>query len=86
MLFAYAGPYFLRRILDAIADPTPEKRAQAYILAALAFVCRLVKSEAELQHIWYGRRAATRIQMELMAAIFDKALKVWSISMSVRTS
>ncbi|KAH0826125.1 hypothetical protein J3R83DRAFT_5915 [Lanmaoa asiatica] len=27
------------------------------------------------KHLWYGRRAATRMRTELMAAIYDKALK-----------
>lgn len=34
-----------------------------------------VKAEADVQHLWYGRRASTRIRSELMAAIYDKALK-----------
>ncbi|KAG6821862.1 hypothetical protein H0H93_006937, partial [Arthromyces matolae] len=28
-----------------------------------------------VQHLWFGRRASTRIRSELMAAIYDKALK-----------
>lgn len=75
VLFNYAAPYFLRRILDAIDDPTPAKRAQAYIFTLLAFVCQVIKTEADLQHLWYGRRASTRIRIELMSAIYDKALK-----------
>jgi hypothetical protein len=27
-----------------------------------------------MQHLWYARRASTRIRSELMAAIYDKAL------------
>lgn len=34
-----------------------------------------LKAQADLQHLWFGRRAATRIRSELMAAIYDKALK-----------
>lgn len=33
------------------------------------------QSQADLQHLWYGRHAATRTRIELMAAIYDKALK-----------
>ncbi|KAG6905629.1 hypothetical protein DXG01_001538, partial [Tephrocybe rancida] len=75
--FNYAGPFFLKRILDAIdlTSPTSESRAQAYIYAVLAFVCSLCKSQADVQHLWFGRRAATRIRSELMASIYDKALK-----------
>ena len=29
----------------------------------------------DVQHLWFGRRAATRIRSELMASIYDKALK-----------
>jgi len=50
-------------------------RARAYIYAFLAFVCSLCKAQAEVQHLWFGRRAATRIRSELMAAIYDKTLK-----------
>lgn len=78
VVFNYAGPFFLKRILDSLdatQNPTPEKRAQAFIFAFLAFLSTLCKAEADVQHLWYGRRAATRIRSELMAAIYDKALK-----------
>ena len=35
----------------------------------------LSQAQADLQHLWFGRRACTRIRSELMAAIYDKALK-----------
>ncbi|KAG6855558.1 hypothetical protein H0H87_001039 [Tephrocybe sp. NHM501043] len=74
--FNYSGPFFLRRILDAIDNPTdPNSKSQAYISALLAFLCSLLKSQADVQHLWFGRRAATRVRSELMAAIYDKALK-----------
>ncbi|KAH7882505.1 hypothetical protein F5I97DRAFT_1905629 [Phlebopus sp. FC_14] len=73
--FNYASPFFLRRILEAIDDPTAENRFQAYIFAFLAFLCTLLKAQADVQHLWFGRRAATRMRVELMAAIYDKALK-----------
>ncbi|KAF9219839.1 P-loop containing nucleoside triphosphate hydrolase protein [Gyrodon lividus] len=75
VVFNYASPYFLRRILESFEDQTPEKRSQAYIYAFLAFLCTLLKAEADVQHLWFGRRAATRMRVELMAAIYDKALK-----------
>ncbi|KAG0701637.1 hypothetical protein DFH29DRAFT_925615 [Suillus ampliporus] len=76
VVFTYASPFFLKRILDAIVDePTPENRSQAYIYAFLAFLCTLLKAEADVQHLWFGRRAATRMRVGLMAAIYDKALK-----------
>ncbi|KNZ78578.1 ATP-dependent bile acid permease [Termitomyces sp. J132] len=75
--FNYTGPFFLKRILDAIdlTTPTPSSRAQAYIYALLAFLCSLLKSQADVQHLWFGRRAGTRIRSELMAGIYDKTLK-----------
>ena len=107
IFFNYAGPFFLKRILDAVSIPatehkseglffqvliyaritdatapdptrplTPrELRAQALVYAILAFVCTCLKAQADVQHLWYGRRAATRTRSELMAAIYDKALK-----------
>lgn len=34
-----------------------------------------MQGQADVQHLWLGRRAATRIRSELMASIYDKALK-----------
>lgn len=78
VIFNYASPFFLKRILDSLdphTHPTPESRALAYIYAVLAFLSTLCKAQADVQHLWFGRRAATRIRSELMAAIYDKALK-----------
>ncbi|KAF9219896.1 P-loop containing nucleoside triphosphate hydrolase protein [Gyrodon lividus] len=75
VMFNYASPYFLRHILESIDNPSPEGRSQAYIYAFLAFFCALVKAVADAQHLWYGRRAATRLRVVFMAAIYDKALK-----------
>ena len=33
------------------------------------------QAQADVQHLWFGRRAATRVRSQLMAAIYDKALK-----------
>jgi len=35
----------------------------------------VIQAQADVQHLWFGRRAATRVRSELMAAIYDKALK-----------
>jgi ABC-type multidrug transport system fused ATPase/permease subunit len=35
----------------------------------------LIQAEADLFHLWHGRRAMLRIRSQLMAAIYDKALK-----------
>ncbi|KAJ7108139.1 multidrug resistance-associated ABC transporter [Mycena epipterygia] len=75
--FNYCGPFFLKRILDAIdtSNETEKDKAKAYIYAFLMFVCSICKSQCDVQHLWIGRRAATRMRSELMAAIYDKALK-----------
>ncbi|KAI0332219.1 multidrug resistance-associated ABC transporter [Cubamyces sp. BRFM 1775] len=77
VVFTYAGPFFLKRILDAldVSEGSPEKKASAFVYAFLAFASSLCKAQADVQHLWLGRRASTRIRQELMTSIYDKALK-----------
>ena len=75
VMFNYLGPFFLKRILDSIDSRNRENLSRAYVYAFLAFLATLCKAEADVQHLWFGRRAATRIRSELMSAIYDKALK-----------
>ncbi|KAF7311403.1 hypothetical protein MKEN_01042200 [Mycena kentingensis (nom. inval.)] len=77
VVFTYAGPFFLKRILDAVdtENETEKDKGTAYIYAVLMFVCSVCKAQCDVQHLWVGRRAATRIRSELMASIYDKALK-----------
>ena len=79
VVFNYASPFFLKRILDALdptqGPPSPEKRALAFLYGFLAFLSAICKAQADVQHLWYGRRACTRIRTELMSSIYDKALK-----------
>ncbi|KAK0200579.1 hypothetical protein DFS33DRAFT_1362775 [Desarmillaria ectypa] len=76
VIFNYTTPFFLNRILASIGPhATPEDRTNAYIYAFLMFIMSVARAELDLQHLWFGRRAATRIRSELMAAIYDKALK-----------
>ncbi|KAG7085320.1 hypothetical protein E1B28_013860 [Marasmius oreades] len=76
---SFMNPFFLNHILSSIekhgADVTPADRSNAYIYACLMFLTSLAKAESDVQHLWFGRRAATRIRSELMASIYDKALK-----------
>ena len=46
-----------------------------YSRAILIFPAQVIKAEADAQHLWYTRRAGTRAKSELIAAIYDKALK-----------
>ena len=39
------------------------------------FLTQVLKAEADVQHLWYSRRAATRARSELMSSVYDKALK-----------
>ncbi|KAJ7125217.1 multidrug resistance-associated ABC transporter [Mycena epipterygia] len=77
VMFNYAGPFFLKRILDAVdtSDETEKDKGKAYIYAVLMFTCSVCKAQCDVQHLWLGRRAATRMRSELMACIYDKALK-----------
>lgn len=58
-------------------------RAQAYVYALLAFLASICKAQADVNHLWYGRRAATRMRSEVMASIYEKALKRKDFSGSV---
>ncbi|KAJ7769714.1 hypothetical protein B0H14DRAFT_2632728 [Mycena olivaceomarginata] len=77
VFFNYVGPFFLKRILDAIdtENATPRDRGTAYVYAVLMLLCAVLKAQCDLQHLWHGRRTSTRIRVELIAAVYDKALK-----------
>ncbi|KAJ7664588.1 multidrug resistance-associated ABC transporter [Mycena polygramma] len=77
VIFNYAGPFFLKQILDSIdkRSPTRRDKGTAYIYAFLMLLCAVLKAQSDLQHLWCGRRASTRIRVQLIAAVYDKALK-----------
>ncbi|KAJ7208590.1 hypothetical protein GGX14DRAFT_551298 [Mycena pura] len=77
VIFNYAGPFFLKRILDSIDKRAPTRRdtGTAYMYAGLMLLCAVAKAQVDLQHLWCGRRASTRVRVELIAAVYDKALK-----------
>jgi hypothetical protein len=58
-------------------------RAQAYVYAFLTFLASVCKAQADVNHLWYGRRAASRMRSEVMASIYQKALKRKDFSGSV---
>ncbi|PVF92969.1 hypothetical protein CPB86DRAFT_743436 [Serendipita vermifera] len=72
----------LKHYMQLLLNPR-EIRARAYVYAVLAFCASIIKAQSDLQHLWYGRRASTRIRSELMAAIYDKSLKRKDFSGSV---
>jgi hypothetical protein len=43
VVFNYLGPFYLKRILDAVGKHDPEMRAKAYVLAGLAFATAILK-------------------------------------------
>jgi ABC-type multidrug transport system fused ATPase/permease subunit len=45
------------------------------IFCFLATTLTHPQAQTDLQHLWCGRRASTRIRVELIAAVYDKALK-----------
>ncbi|KAF9025817.1 multidrug resistance-associated ABC transporter [Hymenopellis radicata] len=76
-IFNYSVPFFMSLILTTIdvRDRTAEDTTRAYIYALLMFVCTVAKAQADLHHLWFGRRAGTHMRSELIASIYDKALK-----------
>lgn len=75
VIFNYASPFYLKKILDGLAIGTPEAMSQAYIFAFLALLASILKGVSDLFHLWHARRAVVRIKAELTAAIYDKALR-----------
>lgn len=75
VLCNYASPYLLKKILDSLSNPTPETKARAYIYATLALLASIGKAEADLLHLWHGRRESVRVKNQLVAIIYEKALK-----------
>ncbi|KAH8104167.1 hypothetical protein DFH11DRAFT_197716 [Phellopilus nigrolimitatus] len=75
VLFNYSGLFLPKCIINAIDTDSPAAHMRAYLFAALMFGAHVLKAEANVQHLWFGRRAAVRIRSQLMSAIYDKALK-----------
>ncbi|KAJ7592171.1 hypothetical protein C8J56DRAFT_932695 [Mycena floridula] len=78
VMFAYCVPFFLQRILEILdlSDQTPADRFRAYMYAVLMFAFSIARPQVDLQKLWFCRRSATRTRSELMAAVYDKALKM----------
>lgn len=73
-ILSYASPFFLRKILQAIESPNGDKRT-AYLYAIFSLTADILKSQTDLQHLFFGRRACIRIRGQLIAAIYEKALR-----------
>ncbi|CAD6591258.1 MAG: hypothetical protein TREMPRED_006043, partial [Tremellales sp. Tagirdzhanova-0007] len=75
IVFNYAAPFFLKRILDGLSIRSPEAISRAYVYALLALLASISKAASDLNRLYYSRRASIRIKAELTAAIYDKALR-----------
>ncbi|CAE6434018.1 unnamed protein product [Rhizoctonia solani] len=62
----------------------PLERRDAYVFAIAAAICQLIKSQSDLQHLYFARRASVRIKGELVASIYEKALKRKDMSGAVK--
>lgn len=74
-VLTFAGPYFLKHILEALSSSSPELRTKAYNLVLVAFLLNVLKAEAELFRQWHARRSYERVRGALIALVFDKATK-----------
>lgn len=70
-----ASPYFMKRILVALSDPTGEALSSGFVFSTLAFISTLVKAQSDVNHLWLSRRAGVRVKSELHSALYEKALK-----------
>jgi hypothetical protein len=61
--------------INAAESPRKLQRSDAYFFAIAAFICQLIKSQSDLQHLYFSRRASVRVKGELVASVYEKALK-----------
>ncbi|CAE6421059.1 unnamed protein product [Rhizoctonia solani] len=61
--------------VNTTGSPRTLQRSDAYFFAIAAFVCQLIKSQSDLQHLYFSRRASVRVKGELVASVYEKALK-----------
>ncbi|GAA5902673.1 uncharacterized protein JCM6883_007204 [Sporobolomyces salmoneus] len=78
---SYCSPYFLKQILQSLSPSSPGEpydptlRKSAYIYGLLAFIAQIARAEVDLQQLWHERRAIIRTRSQLMADVYEKALK-----------
>ncbi|KAF8593263.1 hypothetical protein BDV93DRAFT_461555, partial [Ceratobasidium sp. AG-I] len=79
---SFATPFFLSLTLRAM---TPElETSDAYLFAIAVCLCQILKSQCDLQYMFYARRASVRVKSELVASVYEKALKRKDISGAVQ--
>ncbi|KAJ3216559.1 hypothetical protein HK099_005825 [Clydaea vesicula] len=70
---AFAGPFFLNRIVSIIGNPTSDVVSLSYILGL--FVCTLTRGILDGQTYFTGRRIGLRIRSILISEVALKCLK-----------
>ncbi|CAE6397156.1 unnamed protein product [Rhizoctonia solani] len=79
-----ANALLLRSPDSTATNARPLQRQDAHAFAIAAAVCQLIKSQSDLQHLYFARRASVRIKGELVASIYEKALKRKDMSGAVK--
>lgn len=74
-VFTFAGPYLLKKILEALSSDSPEIHQSAYHYALLAFGFNVFRAEVDLFRQWHARRSYERVRGALIIMVFDKASK-----------
>ncbi|QRW14151.1 ABC transporter [Ceratobasidium sp. AG-Ba] len=55
-------------------EPRNIRGSDLYFLAITAFFCRIVQSQAQVQYLYFSRRASLRIKSEIVGLIYRKSL------------
>ncbi|KAJ1030229.1 hypothetical protein NDA16_001140 [Ustilago loliicola] len=84
-LHSYAFPVMNFVTFDRYDAIDPAKK-RAFLYAVFALLASVIKTQTDLQHLYYSRRAGVRIKSELTLAIYDKALRRKDISGSLQNT
>lgn len=84
-MHSYASPVMNYITFDTYGAIDPAKK-RAFLFAVFALLASVVKTQTDLQHLYYSRRAGVRIKSELTLAIYDKALRRKDISGSLQNT
>lgn len=78
---------FAQPLLNALMitnDTLDPAKKRAFLFAFFALLASVIKTQTDLQHLYYSRRAGVRIKSELTLAIYDKALRRKDMSGSLQ--
>lgn len=71
---------FANLVYSAGDDSIDPAKKRAFVFALLALLASAIKTQTDLQHLYYSRRASVRIKSELTLAIYEKALRRKDVS------